>query len=366
MTHYGVQVRIFLDSVGDTILEGVNRGYTLRVSEDGSSSVFLKDTNENLSDPIGIMGISSLENFAAHGAELSLLVGPVGDRLRGMVECQDCLRIEINTGSGWHCAFDGFVSSISWSKTSSPHGFSWRLSLHAEGILPAAFESACRAGVRLAVFSPTLHNPTTSTMGLARRLALVALARRWDVTIVEEDVYGLLREDAPPALAALAPERVLYLTGLSKTVAPGLRLGYLAFPRGLAGRMRDAEHHTSWYVSPLATAVATRWMDDGTAWRRLLAQRKEPAARHRLCRDLLGAFTWRGEPHCPHLWLVSPPGGSAAFSQRASAVGVVVVPAEVFATGRQAGDGVRLSLGAATDRAALADGLGRLATLAGR
>jgi DNA-binding transcriptional MocR family regulator len=244
----------------------------------------------------------------------------------------------------------------------------WKRRLHAlamdgEGILPSAFEQACRAGLRLAVFSPTLHNPTTATMSLARRMALVALARKWDVVIVEEDVYGLLGEDPPPALAALAPERVIYLTGLSKTVAPGLRLGYLVFPERLRARRQDAEHHTSWYVAPLSMAVATRWMDDGTAWRRLLAQRKELAARHRLCRELLRNFSWRGDPHCPHLWLETPPGGSDAFAQRASAAGVVVVPAGVFASGRLAADGVRVSLGAATDRAALADGLGRLAAL---
>lgn len=246
----------------------------------------------------------------------------------------------------------------------------WKRRLHAlamdaEGILPSAFEGACRAGIRLAVFSPTLQNPTTATMGLERRRTLVAIARKWDALIIEEDVYGLLREDAPPALAALAPERVVYLTGLSKTVAPGLRLGYLAFPRDQRARARDAEHHTSWYVSPLAMALATRWMEDGTAWRRLLAQRKELAARHRIARDRLEGLAWRGEPHCPHLWLTAPPGGSAAFAQAAAAAGVVVVPAGVFASGRQNPDGVRISLGAATDRAALADALGRLAALGG-
>jgi DNA-binding transcriptional MocR family regulator len=237
------------------------------------------------------------------------------------------------------------------------------LAMDGEGILPSAFETACRGGIRLAVFSPTLHNPTTVTMPLARRLALVAIARKWDVLLVEEDVYGLLREDAPPPLAALAPERVIYLTGLSKTVAPGLRLGYLAFPAGLRKRIKDVEAHTSWYVAPLSMALATRWMEDGTAWRRLLAQRKELAARHRLCRERLQGYTWSGEACCPHLWITSPPGGSERFTQRALEAGVVVVPASVFAAGRLARDGIRLSIGAATDRGALGDALGRLAGL---
>jgi DNA-binding transcriptional MocR family regulator len=235
-----------------------------------------------------------------------------------------------------------------------------------EGVLPEAFEAACRSGVRLAVLSPTLHNPTTATMGLERRRRVLELARRWDVLLVEEDVYGLLPEGGPPPLASLAPDQVVYLTGLSKTVAPGLRLGYLVLPQRLRERLRDAEDHTTWYVSPLAMELATRWLGDGTAWRRLLAQRRELAARHRLCLRHLDGFPWRGEPHCPHLWLVPPAGGAAALARRALAAGLVVVPAEVFAAGRAgAEDGIRLSLGAATDRGALAEGLGRLAALLG-
>ena len=234
-----------------------------------------------------------------------------------------------------------------------------------EGIVPELFDQACRAGARLAVLSPTLHNPTTATMSAERRRRLVGIARRWDVVIIEEDVYGLLAEDSPPPLAALAPERVIYLTGLSKTVAPGLRIGYLVIPPKLRGRMRDTEHHTTWYVSPLSTALASRWMEDGTAWRRLLTQRRELATRHRLCVRHLEGFDWRGTPRCPHVWLVAPRGGSEPFTRRALAEGVVVVPASVFAAGRSvAEDGIRISIGAATDRGSLAEGLSRLARLA--
>jgi DNA-binding transcriptional MocR family regulator len=245
----------------------------------------------------------------------------------------------------------------------------WQRRLHPmeldrEGLRVDAFAVACRSGLRFAVLSPTLHNPTTATMGLERRQRIVELARKWDVLLVEEDVYGLLKEDAPPPLVALAPERVLYLTGLSKTVAPGLRLGYLVFPSGLRDRMRDVEHHTTWYVSALTMALATRWLGDGTAWRRLQRQRQELAARHQLCRKHLAAYAWRGERHCPHVWLATPPGGSSAFAKRAQAAGVVVVPSSVLMAGRTTSeDGVRISIGAAPDRATLSEGLSRLAAL---
>jgi DNA-binding transcriptional MocR family regulator len=252
-------------------------------------------------------------------------------------------------------------------KASARH---WKRRLHpvpldAEGILPEAFAAACRGGLRFAVVSPALHNPTTATMSMERRHRIVEIARKWDVMLVEEDVYGLLQEHGLPPLVTLAPERVLYLTGLSKTVAPGLRLGYLVLPPGLRGRMREDEHHTTWYVSALTMALATRWLTDGTAWRRLQRQRTELAARHRLCQEHLKAFQWRGEAHCPHVWLAAPPGGSEAFAKRALAAGVVVVPSSVLAAGRlHAADGVRISIGAAPDRKTLAEGLSRLASLA--
>lgn len=245
----------------------------------------------------------------------------------------------------------------------------WRRRLHAmamdrEGVIPEAFEAACRGGVRMAVLSPTLHNPTTATMSAERRQRIVEIARRWDALVIEEDVYGLLLEKAPPPLAALAPERVLYLTGLSKTVAPGLRIGYLVFPPRLQDRLRDTSHHTTWYLSPLPAALASGWLADGTAWRRLLAQRRELAARHRLCERHLQGFEWRGERHCPHVWLAFPAGTSGPFATRALAAGVVVVPADVFSAGRLgAEDGVRISIGAATDRGSLSEGLSRLTKL---
>lgn len=237
------------------------------------------------------------------------------------------------------------------------------MAMDGEGVTPRAFEAACRAGMRLAVVSPTLHNPTTATMSEARRQRILELARHYDVVIIEEDVYGLLPEQAPPPLAALAPERVLYVTGLSKTVAPGLRIGYLVVPERLRERWRDASHHTAWYVSPISAALATRWLGDGTAWHRLLALRRELAARYRLCATHLERSDWRGELHCPHVWLRMPPGASASFATRALAAGVVVVPAAVFAVGRTCEDGVRISLGAATDRPSLAEACARLAAL---
>jgi DNA-binding transcriptional MocR family regulator len=239
------------------------------------------------------------------------------------------------------------------------------LAMDAEGVTPEAFESACRSlPGRLAILSPTLHNPTTATMGLARRVAIVAIARRHDALILEEDVYGLLAEDAPPPLAALAPERVCYISGLSKTIAPGLRIGYLVLPPRLRERLVDAEHHTSWYVSSLSATLATHWLNDGTALARLCRQRAELVARHRIVVDCLGGMDWAGRADCPHVWLRPRRGDSADFVARARAAGVAVVGDAAFSAGRGGGyAGVRISIGAAVNREQLRKGLGALAAL---
>jgi len=82
---------------------------------------------------------------------------------------------------------------------------------------------------------------------------------------VEEDVYGLLQAHGCRPWSPWPPERVLYLTGCPRPVAPGLRLATWYSPPGLRGRMREDEHHTTWYVSALTMALATRWLTDGTA-----------------------------------------------------------------------------------------------------
>ena len=71
-----------------------------------------------------------------------------------------------------------------------------------------------------------MHNPTAILTPLARREAIVAVARELDLVLVEDDVYGPLVPDRPPALVTLAPERTLYVSSLSKFLAPGLRLGF--------------------------------------------------------------------------------------------------------------------------------------------
>lgn len=84
---------------------------------------------------------------------------------------------------------------------------------------------------------PSMHNPTNVTMNADRRERLVTLARRAGIPIIEDDPYGELAQTPAPPLVGLAPDYVVYLSTFSKTIAPSLRVGWLAAPRTILERL---------------------------------------------------------------------------------------------------------------------------------
>jgi DNA-binding transcriptional MocR family regulator len=134
------------------------------------------------------------------------------------------------------------------------------------GLLPEAFEMACLTMKPKALYCmPTLHNPTTRTMPLVRRRELVELAQTYDVPVIEDDAYGSLASDAPAPLAALAPDIVYHVASLSKCLSPALRVAYVAVPEGRALRVANAIRGSASIVSPLTSAIASRWIETGLA-----------------------------------------------------------------------------------------------------
>ena len=228
------------------------------------------------------------------------------------------------------------------------------------GILPDAFEAACRQHAPKALaLLPTLHNPTMRTMPLGRREAIVEIARRHDVSLVEDNLYGFLADEAPPAMAALAPERTYYIDGASKCMAPGLRTGFVLAPEGRLEEVAANVHTSLYMTTPLTAEITARWIREGHAERLMRGQRDAVEARHVLARNLMGSH-YPGELRRPlHLWLELPePWRSHDFVAAARRRGVAVTPADVFAVGRaSAPHAVRLALGAPRSEAVLARGL---------
>jgi DNA-binding transcriptional MocR family regulator len=236
-----------------------------------------------------------------------------------------------------------------------------------EGIRPDAFASACEADdARVLYVMPAGNNPMALTMGPERRAALVEIARRHDVAIVENDALGPMEPDRPAPIAALAPERTFYFTGMTKCLLPALRMGYLVVPEKQLTGAFGRHLVTNWVASPLIAEIASRWIADGTAERLLQWQRRALLRRNVLVRRRFEGLAYHGNPRGLHVWLPLPPGwDEASFVNSLRLRGVAVAPGSAFDTGPRPAphQGVRICLGPPSERA-LEEGLTTIARLA--
>jgi DNA-binding transcriptional MocR family regulator len=234
------------------------------------------------------------------------------------------------------------------------------------GMRPDAFEAACINWRPRAVFLvPTLHNPTTITLSEERRRALAAIARRHNVLIIEDDVYRSLADDAKPSFASLEPELTIHISGLSKSIAPGMRYGFVVAPRALLGHVATALRIDCWSINPLTALIATSILEDGSAIRMIEMQRVELRVRQTILRETLSSFDVQTDETSPHAWLHLPePWRDIAFARACRQRGVGVLPTEAFAIGRDTSThAVRIHLGAAPTAAELKHALSVIAEL---
>ena len=132
-----------------------------------------------------------------------------------------------------------------------------------EGAYQKALEDSGRPPAFLYVL-PNFHNPAGTTLSLDRRKKLAELATKLDLPVVEDDPYGELRyegEDLPP-ICTLIPERTVYLGTFSKTLTPGLRLGWIMCSQVLMSKFvmakQGADLHTGTFVQYIANDICQR------------------------------------------------------------------------------------------------------------
>ncbi len=235
-----------------------------------------------------------------------------------------------------------------------------------DGLSPEAFAEICGTGAPKALYlTPTLQSPTTVTLSADRRSDIAGIARRHDVILIEDDVFGLLKPDAPAPLATLAPERTVYITSVSKCVAPGLRVGYLRAPEPMAPALRQAVNLSVWMTPPMTAEVTARLIRDGTAAHLMHDQRAAAQRRQALARSILAGRDIQADPHGLHLWLTLPDRWTAdAFRAEAARRGVLVTEARDFAArGAPAPNAIRLCLSHETSETRLKQGLETVAAL---
>jgi DNA-binding transcriptional MocR family regulator len=235
------------------------------------------------------------------------------------------------------------------------------------GMLPDALERACREyGARLVYINPTLQNPSARTIPSDRRRDIVEAAARADATIIEDDPYWLFADNAPAPLATLAPDRVFYISTLSKCLSPGLRTAFVVLPdAAIEDRFLSAMRSFALMAMPLATALVTLWIQDGSAQALLAGVQAETRARQQLAAHIFPNPERSTRRQGIHIWHSLPNHWEARDLARAArADGLAVTPPDAFYLGPgKPPSAIRVSLGGGRDRNQLSTALRNLAAL---
>jgi DNA-binding transcriptional MocR family regulator len=210
-----------------------------------------------------------------------------------------------------------------------------------------ALERLCKKRRVRAVYAmPTLHNPLGWVMSASRRRQLVSIVRRHGLLIIEDAAYAFLAEEPPDPLAALAPETTVYVSGLSKSVATGLRVGFVAAPTELVPKLERAIRASTWNTPGVMTAIACGWLDDGTVTRLESEKRRDAKIRQAVAAAILTGLQCVRHPASYFVWL------PLAEEVRADRVAMALMrerisvsTAEPFATSAPVPHAIRLALG---------------------
>ncbi len=209
-----------------------------------------------------------------------------------------------------------------------------------------ALERLCRSRSVRAIYSmPTLHNPLGWVMSLEQRQQLIAIARAHDLHIIEDAAYAFLVENPPSPLAELAPERTVYVSGLSKNVAAGLRVGFIAAPAQTIAALERMIRVTAWNTPGVMTSIASAWLDDGTVSRLEVQKRQDAQARQIIADEQLAGLHSVRHPFSYFVWL--PLAEDARAEQVVTALlreQISVSTAQPFAISTHVPHAIRLAL----------------------
>ncbi|MCG8551667.1 MAG: PLP-dependent aminotransferase family protein [Desulfobacterales bacterium] len=240
------------------------------------------------------------------------------------------------------------------------------IAMDENGIDPDALASACRSHPVKAVYlTPTIQTPTTATLSNDRRKAVAGMSKTYDFILIEDDVYGPLRPGEMTPIAALAPGHTVYISSMSKCLAPGLRVGFMHAPEALVPQIFQSIQLSCWMPPPLMVEIVSQWLADGTAETLKTVQYREAVRRQAMAGEILSGQGFRADPCGFHMWLPLPsPWDTHSFCRAAADQGIKLAPGSLFTTdGRSDPGAVRISLSHEPERERVRQGLTALAAL---
>ncbi|MBU0983108.1 MAG: PLP-dependent aminotransferase family protein [candidate division Zixibacteria bacterium] len=229
-----------------------------------------------------------------------------------------------------------------------------------DGPRPDVLDEVCRKHRPCAFYTvPTLHNPTNITMPIERKRDLSAIARRYRLPVIEDEIHRALVPEAAPTFTELIPDLGIMVASVSKVIAGGLRVAFVVAPPRFRQSMLDTLHAITLVVSPIPVEILARWINDGTAAATVERRRTQARRNHALAATALDGHRFRAAPTSHFVWVPLPdPWTNAAFTAEAYRRGVAIAPSEVFAVDTAAaGSAVRICLSAADNRELLTTAL---------
>ena len=235
-----------------------------------------------------------------------------------------------------------------------------------EGAIPDSIAKIQRStGAKIIYLNPTLHTPTARTMPEGRRQEVAKTLGKLKMTLIEDDPYWLLLNDAPPPLVTFTGgQRTYYMASLSKCLWPSLRTSFILVPdEGDRGLLLENLHASGIGGSPLLFGLAEQWIRTGMARQLLVEIQREARARQTLARSILPKYAY-AHPSGLHIWLPLPPQwNQQVFADALEQHGIAVATSDAFSTQPNLGDAVRISVGGATSHPELSSALQQISSL---
>ncbi|HFE2024277.1 PLP-dependent aminotransferase family protein [Klebsiella pneumoniae] len=200
--------------------------------------------------------------------------------------------------------------------------------------------------VRAVYTMPTLHNPLGWVLNTGQRQALADLARQHDLLIIEDAAYARLVSRPPPPVVSYAPERTVYVTGFSKNIATGLRVGVVISPSRYRPEIERAIRATTWNTPTLISSLICAWIEDGTVARFETQKRQDARQRQQVAREVLCGLPVVSHPDSYFVWL--PLGEESRADRLANALmerRISVSTAEPFCVSATIPQALRIALG---------------------
>lgn len=230
-----------------------------------------------------------------------------------------------------------------------------------QGVDPDDFERVCaQKHPKLAFLMPTAQNPTGAIMPRERRAAIAEIARKYNVLLIEDDLYGALTDDRTPLLAEFAPERVFVVGGFSKSVAAGVRGGWLSCPPHFRHGIRVAHKMVTGGMPFLLAELCAQLVFSGEAMAIRARSIAEINARLDIVRQALDGYEFNITPNIPFIWLALPePWNSGTFKNAAYGQGVLIDDEDEFKAGRSdhVFHRIRIGISSPRNRSEVATGL---------